>query len=248
MPCPCARGVLSALAALLLLAGPAAAQTCPVPLGGAQRLVLVLGRSMNATAATVSLHERTSAAEPWRTVHAAEPAVVGLAGMAWGFPFRAFARAGEPVKVEGDKRAPAGVFRIGASFGFAASKLTGYLRLQDDTVCVDEPTSPAYSTITSRKLVGPDVSGEDMRKVALYRRGLLVDYPTDRAARAGSCIFIHVWRGEGRGTAGCVALPEARVAALQEFAQAGAVIAILPRDALDRFAGCLPEIGPGRPQ
>ena len=70
-------------------------------------------------------------------------------------------------------------------------------------------------------MVGPSVSGEDMRKIDLYRRGLVVDYPTDRAARAGSCIFIHVWRGEGRGTAGCVALPEARVAALQEFAADG---------------------------
>ncbi len=243
MPWSYVRGTLPALAALLLSAMPAAAQTCPAPLDAARRLVLVLGQSMNATTATVSLYERAAAADPWRAVHAAEPAVVGLAGMGWGFPFRAHARAGEPVKAEGDKRAPAGVFRIGASFGFAASTLPRYLRLQDDTVCVDDPASPAYSTITSRKVVGAGVSGEDMRKISLYRRGLVVDYPTDRAARAGSCIFIHVWRAEGRGTAGCVALPEARVAALQEFAADGAVVAILPRGALDRFAGCLPDVG-----
>jgi L,D-peptidoglycan transpeptidase YkuD (ErfK/YbiS/YcfS/YnhG family) len=67
-----------------------------------------------------------------------------------------------------------------------------------------------------------------------------VDYPTDARARAGSCIFIHVWRSPTTGTAGCVAIPEARVVALQEFAAGGAALAILPRRALDRLPGCLP--------
>jgi L,D-peptidoglycan transpeptidase YkuD (ErfK/YbiS/YcfS/YnhG family) len=239
------HGPLPFLAALLALgtaAASAAAQSCPPPLADARRLVLVVAESMNTAAATAALYERTSAASPWRQVHRAGRAVVGAAGMGWGFSFRALARAGEPVKVEGDKRAPAGVFGIGVSFGFSASQRPGYLQLRDDTVCVDAPSSPAYSTITSRKLVGPNVSGEDMRRIDLYRRGLVVDYPTDRAARAGSCIFIHVWRGEGRGTAGCVAMPEARIAALQDFAMQQAVIAILWRGALDRFAGCLPPL------
>ena len=44
MPRSDARGTCSpALAALLLLAIPAAAQTCPAPLDDARRLVLVLG-------------------------------------------------------------------------------------------------------------------------------------------------------------------------------------------------------------
>jgi hypothetical protein len=42
------------------------------------------------------------------------------------------------------------------------------------------------------------------------------------------------------GTAGCVGLPEARVQALQDFSQAGALIAVLPETALERFASCLP--------
>jgi hypothetical protein len=37
-----------------------------------------------------------------------------------------------------------------------------------------------------------------------------------------------------------VALPQARVEALQNFAEGGAVLAVLPRRALDRFKGCLP--------
>jgi len=79
------------------------------------------------------------------------------------------------------------------------------------------------------------------RVLPMYRRGPLVDYPTDAARRAGSCIFIHVWRSPTTGTAGHVAVPEPRVEALQAFAEAGAVLAILPRAALDRLSGCLPE-------
>jgi hypothetical protein len=37
-----------------------------------------------------------------------------------------------------------------------------------------------------------------------------------------------------------VALSEARVKALQDFAAAGAVLALLPQDALQRLSGCLP--------
>ena len=75
----------------------------------------------------------------------------------------------------------------------------------------------------------------------MYRRGLLVNYPTDAKRKAGSCIFIHVWRSSSTGTAGCVAVPEPRVEALQDFSEGGAVLAILPRQALGRLAGCIPQ-------
>jgi L,D-peptidoglycan transpeptidase YkuD (ErfK/YbiS/YcfS/YnhG family) len=42
------------------------------------------------------------------------------------------------------------------------------------------------------------------------------------------------------GTGGCVALPEPQLEAVQDFAQDGAVLAIMPRQALERFKGCLP--------
>jgi D-alanyl-D-alanine dipeptidase len=167
--------------------------------------------------------------------------VVGKTGMGWSPFFARLARRGEPIKVEGDKRAPAGIFPIGRSFGIVASSRPNYLRLTPDTICVDDPSSPAYNTIASRARLGPAVRAENMSyAVTMYRRGLLVDYPTDARRRAGSCIFIHVWRSPTVGTAGCVALPEPRVAALQNFAADGAVLAILPRMALDRLPGCLP--------
>jgi len=131
---------------------------------------------------------------------------------------------------------------IGRSFGVLASSRPDYLHVTPDTICVNDVSSPAYNTIASRARVGPAVHAENMSRILpMYRRGLLVDYPTDARKQAGSCIFIHVWRSPTTGTAGCVAMPEPRVEALQDFAAGGAVVAVLPRGALDRLPGCLPK-------
>ena len=222
----------------------AQSQACPAPLAAARRLVLVTAKTMNDTPVEMRLYERASPAEPWRAVAPSEPALLGKAGMGWSHFFRRYARGNEPIKVEGDKRAPAGIYPIGRSFGILPSSRPGYLQVTSDTVCVNEPSSPHYNAITSRKRVGPDVSAENMSKaLPMYRRGLVVDYPADGKARAGSCIFIHVWRSASSGTAGCVSMPEARVEALQDFAAGGAVLAILPQAALGRFGACLPKSG-----
>jgi L,D-peptidoglycan transpeptidase YkuD (ErfK/YbiS/YcfS/YnhG family) len=168
-------------------------------------------------------------------------AVIGHNGMGWGHAFISYAKDGEPVKVDGDKKVPAGFYRIGRPFGFAPSRLKGYLRLAEGTVCVDDPRSRAYNTITTRAKVGDKVRGENMWRVPDYVRGLAVDYPTDARNRAGSCIFIHAWLPGKTGTAGCVAVRAPVVIKLQDFAQGGAVLAVLPKQALERFKGCLPE-------
>jgi L,D-peptidoglycan transpeptidase YkuD (ErfK/YbiS/YcfS/YnhG family) len=239
-----AAGVSAAITVAIAastVAARAQSQACPAPLAAARRLVLVTAKTMNEISAEMRLYERASPAEPWRAVAPSEPALVGKGGMGWSHFFRRYARANEPLKVEGDKRAPAGIYRIGRSFGILPPSRPGYLHVTSDTVCVNEPASPHYNIIASRKLVGPEVSAENMsRALPMYRRGLVIDYPTDGKARAGSCIFIHVWRSPSSGTAGCVSMPEPRVEALQEFASGGAVIAILPQAALGRFANCLP--------
>lgn len=226
---------------------PVLAQACPAPLAEAKRLILVVADTMNSTAATLQLFERAAPRGAWRAVAGAEPALVGRSGLAWSHFFREWRRGGEPIKVEGDKRAPAGFYPIGRTFGTVASSRPGHLHVTGDMVCVDDPASPAYNTITSRALIGPKVRAENMpRALPMYRRGLLVDYPTDAKARAGSCIFIHVWKSPTVGTAGCVSLPEARVEALQDFSASGAVLAILPRDAISRLGACLPMIASSR--
>lgn len=218
----------------------ASAQICPSPLGDARKLVLVTSDSFSSSTATLQTFTRANASLPWRAATGPVTALVGYRGAAWANAFRAFASPGEPLKIDGDKRVPAGFFTIGRPFGFAPSRLSNYLRIAEGMTCVDDARSAAYNTITTRATVGWQVHGENMWRVREYRRGLLVDYPTNRKARAGSCIFIHTRLPGATGTNGCVSLPEPQVAALQDFAQSGAVLAVLPRRAYARFRGCLP--------
>jgi L,D-peptidoglycan transpeptidase YkuD (ErfK/YbiS/YcfS/YnhG family) len=227
-------------AATTILVSPVYAQTCPDPIAAASRLVLVTAPSMDTELATMRLFTRRSANQAWKLVGAAEPAVVGKAGLGWGYSFLHVKKRDEPEKIEGDKRTPAGFFRIGVSFGFAPSRRLGYIELKGgETVCVEDPSSLFYNTITRRSEIG-SVVADDMRSSPLYRSGLFVEYPSDRATRRGSCILIHIWSAPDTGTAGCIGLPEERVRALQDFSRAGAVLAVLPETALERFAGCLP--------
>lgn len=227
-------------AAISLVPVAAQAQSCPEPLASARRLVLVTSGATWTPAARIQRFERDTPMAAWRAIGQSEPALIGREGMAWAYHFREFARSAEGIKVDGDKKAPAGFFKIGSAFGFSPTQRPNYLHIKEGTVCVDDPSSPAYNTITHRRDIGSRVRGENMWRVPEYRRGLLVDYPTNASVKAGSCIFIHATVPGKTGTAGCVALPEQSVASLQDFAAPGAVLAILPAAALNRFDGCLP--------
>src|SRR4051795_13476033 len=158
-----AAGAIAALATTYSLVA-AQAQSCPAPLANAKRLVLVTAPNMNDMAATMRLYERASASEAWRALGDTEPATIGRTGMGWSQFFLKLARRGEPIKVEGDKRAPAGIYSIGRSFGVLASTRPNYLHVTPDTICVHDPSSPAYNTIASRARLGPAVPAENMSR------------------------------------------------------------------------------------
>ena len=226
-----------------LLLGCGEEQGCPKVLETASRLIFVSTATMDGPTATLATYERESPSAPWTLLAPSEPAVVGSKGLAWGWTFQGLAKGGEPLKVEGDKRTPAGIFALGPTFGFSPSAAPGHLTLEKGKhICVDDARSPHYSRIVSREAAGQGTSGEEMASIGVYEKGIVVDYPTDREARAGSCIFVHIWQGEGQGTSGCVAAPQGKIAALQELAAAGAVaIAIVPEPARKRFGHCLPR-------
>lgn len=234
---------LLVLAMIATATTPALAQSCPPPLNEALRLVLVTAPDMDSTKGSLQLFTRDSPALPWTPASTPHVAMIGKHGLAWGFAFLAYKRGDEPEKTEGDKRTPAGFFRIGPSFGFTRSDRPNYITVEPgETVCVEDPASPLYNTITGRSQLTPETKADNMSDTSLFRNGLFVDYPSDRQSRRGSCIFIHIWKSSDTATSGCVALPEPQVKALQQFAEAPAVLGIVPLTARDRFPGCLPDI------
>jgi D-alanyl-D-alanine dipeptidase len=127
----------------------------------------------------------------------------------------------EPVKKEGDGKAPAGIFRLSRAFGYApqppAGSKIGYVALSPSIECVDDAASRYYNRIEDREAVTPDwhSSEQMLRSDDLYRWGLVVDHNADPPQPgAGSCIFMHIWLGPGQGTVGCTAMPQAKIESL----------------------------------
>lgn len=154
----------------------------------------------------------------WQAGMQAQPVTIGHAGAAWGLGLNA-PRAQGPQKVEGDGRSAAGVYRIGETFGYAASAHTQmpYRALQASDYCMDVSGSPYYNRIVDTQQVGEKAvegSSEPMRRDLhlngdpLYTVGFVIEHNAQGRAGAGSCIFAHVWRSPVDATAGCTAMPE----------------------------------------
>ena len=163
---------------------------------------------------TLRRYERAALTGPWISVGSPIAIVVGTSGMAWDAAWHDPQVVPGPVKQEGDGRSPAGVFTLSRAFGYESSSAQAARKLQyvqatDSLDCVDDPRSRYYNQLVDRSAVQPDwASSEQMRRPDdLYRLGVVVDYNVQPVVSgAGSCIFLHIWNGLGRGTAGCTAM------------------------------------------
>ena len=204
-------------ALLALVHGPAAqgktARAGGGPLARSRQLILVTTRDWDALQGTLQRFKRKNSKSAWRPVGAAIPVVVGRNGLGWGAGLNAQTGDG-PSKKEGDGKSPAGVFRLGPAFGYAPASRASWLRvpytpLAEDTECVDDVNSRHYNLIARRGGAGEVdwKSSERMREVAGYRWGVVVAHNAGpRVAGRGSCIFLHIWAGPDKGTAGCTAM------------------------------------------
>ncbi|MEY3359439.1 MAG: hypothetical protein RIS67_1039 [Pseudomonadota bacterium] len=153
----------------------------------------------------------------WRSTGQDFPVSIGKNGAGWGLGLHE-SQDGGPVKVEGDGKAPAGIFRIGLAFGQPASVATSltYQAMDADDWCIDVNDSPLYNRIVSTRDIGADAikgSTEPMRRDIhngdhVYKKGFVIAHNPENRPKGGSCIFAHLWRSTGAATAGCTAMTE----------------------------------------
>jgi zinc D-Ala-D-Ala dipeptidase len=180
----------------------------------AGQAIVVTTNGWDSVDGTLRRFERQSGI--WTQIGQAAPVVIGKNGLGWDPETRAGGFTAQEVKREGDGRSPAGVFRLSSEFGFDDSPPDNnmkYLPLTAETECVDDAGSAFYNEIVDRALIPrPDwKSSEKMREVAQYRLGVVVAYNPRRVKGAGSCVFMHIWRGVGAGTAGCTAIDQTTI-------------------------------------
>ena len=179
-----------------------------------QQLVTVTTRNWDDRNATVQLYERAAGAGAnWRRTDDPFPAAIGERGLGWGIGIHGTGKRGEPEKQEGDKKAPAGVFRFGNVFGTARPEQVRFLRLPyrqvtSSTEAIDDPKSRYYDQVIDRRTIThPDwASSESMLQVGgRYRLGVIIEHNAPAYPGFGSCIFFHVWDPRYPGTTGCTA-------------------------------------------
>ena len=128
-----------------------------------EQAVVVLTPTWTSVTGRLQRFERRSQG-PWQRVGAAIPIVVGKKGLGWG---RGLFTLSEPMpdyRQEGDKRAPAGIFRLSHVFGLATDQQARqwlslrmpYIHLHEHIRCIGDATSEHYNTMLDLRTVTKD--------------------------------------------------------------------------------------------
>lgn len=174
------------------------------------QVLLVSSKGFTSNQASLQAYERTD--NGWKEV-LKKPVIVNLGcnGLAWGKGLIEFEHAkNEPIKVEGDGKSPAGLFRLDMLFGYEENSFDlPYLQVDKNTLCIDDSNSLHYNQIIQEKDQIQFKSFEFMkREDTLYKLGIIVGHNEENLKKRGSCIFIHIQKGENSPTAGCTSLQE----------------------------------------
>lgn len=193
-----------------------------------RQLIIVMTSDWSAVDGSMQRYQWDEAHQRWLKRGHAIPVVVGKHGLVWGTK-----------KLEGDARTPAGIFKIGPAFGFDqdAHLLIPYMPLTKGSVCVDDERSHYYNQIVDRSnIANPDWrSAEQMRSISVYRWGSMIQYNSPLPIKgAGSCIFLHIWHGSSKGTAGCIAMPASELKHVLQWLDPAChpLIMILPKSVI----------------
>jgi L,D-peptidoglycan transpeptidase YkuD (ErfK/YbiS/YcfS/YnhG family) len=173
----------------------------------ADQLLLVVSESFSAPTATLQRYVREKGR--YHKTGKAITVNLGRSGLGWGIGEPFPRHEGDPIKQEGDGRAPAGVFALNEVFGYARSAATKmpYLHAGRDLICIDDSVSPFYNRIKTIDRETAVRSFEWMRRDDdLYTLGVTVAHNSAQKPQAGSCIFLHVQKGPGAPTSGCTSM------------------------------------------
>ncbi|MFN0128504.1 MAG: L,D-transpeptidase [Verrucomicrobiales bacterium] len=183
------------------------------------QVVVGLADDWNSTSVALQRWER-KARSPWRPIGAPWTGRLGGAGLIWGRGLHPEPK-GAALKVEGDKRAPAGVFALGTACGYDREIVRHpeqpYFQVTERDLWVEDPDSPHYNRHV-RLGHAPRTAWE--KKAQMRQRDyahslkLFVRHnaPPHVVPGGGSSIFFHIWRAGGtKASIGCTTMSEPKL-------------------------------------
>ncbi len=175
----------------------------PIFLFSSQEIILVVADDFNSTHASLECYD--DAKKVFST-----KVNLGKNGLGWGLgEVKLSQNSHDPIKYEGDKKVPIGVFRLTDIFGYAfkSNYKLPYLHTSKGLICVDDSDSNFYNTIIER--IGDEKSFEYMkREDQQYKFGVVIAHNSKALKKRGSCIFLHIQREAKASTVGCTSMQE----------------------------------------
>ena len=191
----------------------------PIP-NNCKQMLLVITDSPMSTKGRLIYFERENDESPWQNVSNTIPVVLGRNGLAWGNGLNLIDSSKLPIKTEGDGRSPAGVFELGAAFGYASADEMGglnisYIPITEMVECIDDIKSSYYNMIITRDEI-EEVDWQSSEKMYFaeiwYEQGIVVEQNTTPIVNgAGSCIFLHNWSKPNETSAGCTEMEPSKL-------------------------------------
>ncbi|MGA7159440.1 MAG: L,D-transpeptidase family protein [Bacteroidota bacterium] len=192
----------------------------------ADQLVLVVAPDWNSNFGSMYLFNRTD--EGWLQYNIPWKVMLADSGLAWGIGLHTNPP-GERVKVEGDRRSPAGVFELGDFFGYDSLPPPGihfpYRQATKLLHCIDDTSSVFYNSFIGENEVKRDSTGglpwrssEVMKMDSIYYKyGIVIRHNPHSIPGKGSCIFLHVIGVDSSATSGCTAMSEQNLLFLMQW-------------------------------
>ncbi len=209
---------MKAIFLLILTSGLLAAQ---VPRNCSQVIVGVAS-SWNSSHVSLTVYQKNG--RTWQRVGSPWKGRLGRNGLAWGRGIHPKIRSEARPKVEGDGRAPAGIFKLGGAYGYAATikrhpKLP-YRKITTRDLWIEDRTSPHYNrhlildhtpkaTWEKKGQMRQNDHAHSLKLYIGHNDSILGGKPVPGY---GSAIFFHIWRGGGsKPTAGCTTMHETKL-------------------------------------
>lgn len=182
---------------------------------------VIMGIAKNWSSSDVSLALYEKRGDQWMKATKTWQARLGKNGLAWGYGLHPQVKSSGPIKVEGDWRAPAGIFKIGGAYGYAAEikhhPQLPYRQITPKDLWVEDSSSPHYnkhmiidqlpSSAWQRKAqMRQNDHAHSLKLYIGHNDAILGGSPIPGR---GSAIFFHIWReGGNKATAGCTTMSE----------------------------------------
>ena len=206
----------------------------------AQQILIVVTDNFNTSKAVLSAYDDE------KVIFKDIDVNIGKNGLGWGLGVKKIMHnADEPLKMEGDKKAPAGIFDIGFAFGYqGVLKLNiPYIHANENLLCVDDVDSKFYN-----RFVNFDTgikSFEHMkRKDHQYKYGLVVVHNQQQEKKRGSCIFLHIEKESDHPTVGCTSMKEKDLLKILKWLDKGKnpILIQVPKNYLPEVYKLYPEL------